>query len=1015
MTKNKKDWERNMNLVTRKILLSSGVSLIAVCAVALSTPVLAQASATPAAAEPDNTVVVVTARRKALQTATDRKKNADTMIDSVVADEAGKLPDNSITEVLQRVSGVSIVRFGSLGDPDHFSAEGSGIQVRGLSGVAGFLNGREVFSANGGQGLLWGDVTPELMSAVDVYKDSTADRLVGGTGGAIDLRTKMPFDYKKPAFQVSLSANHGDLVKTTTPEGSFLLTKRWDTPIGEVGALVDLAYSKYSSHDNFIRMEPFYQVQVQGKERYIPGGYDYGADDFNRKRTGEYAAFQWKPNDSLMFYTTLFSSKYESDNTGSGQFVVSQNLTVNPTGHNVFDAGGVLISSDSLTTFNTGDGSISGTTLGTGGNTGISKGDHTTSDWSTGFEWRPNDRTRVSGAVQFVDSSSHTKNYDIFPAVDFPGTFGLDLSGKLPEVTVPSSAAAFFADPKNYHINADMPHIESNHGTMGAANIDADFAVSDTGFIRDIKVGARYASRVERDDISGYNWSAVCVGWNGCDPSRTGGHTFAEAQPGDVELRAYEDFFRNKINLPANLLMPSGSLVAKYDPAYVRSHYGAGGDNPIAFKSTDYSHGATETTEAYVMAKFASDESGWGPFSGNFGLRFVKFVNEASGFITQPSQTVNGHTVGYSFIRNGVTYTTVPSDVANSGGRTTTRALPSFNIAFAPDPTIKVRFAYNTTMDLPSFRDSRANGSFGANTHTDQSTACHNAVPACLPIFDGFTSNVGNPRLKPMFSDNLDFALEWYKSNSFNAHFSVFHKDLKNALIYGQTLKNVNVTYSAPTAQTVSEQVYSNEVFNSDKDAKISGFEVGVRQFFDKLPEPFDGIGYEANYTFIDSKNPGDLALAIDNVQTIDAQNVTHNSHELYNNPVSGLSRDNYNATLMYEKGPWSARLAYSWRSRYLMSTNTNGTNGTYTYYDYVNHTSQGRKISLPLYSAAYGQLDFGGSYRVNDHVSLSLEASNLTDSIAKTLQGGYPDGKLYPRSWFITDKRVNFTVRLNF
>ena len=42
------------------------------------------------------------------------------------------LPDNSIAEVLQRVSGVTIVRFSALGDPDHFSAEGSGVQVRGF-------------------------------------------------------------------------------------------------------------------------------------------------------------------------------------------------------------------------------------------------------------------------------------------------------------------------------------------------------------------------------------------------------------------------------------------------------------------------------------------------------------------------------------------------------------------------------------------------------------------------------------------------------------------------------------------------------------------------------------------------------------------------------------------------------------------------------------------------------------------------------------------------------------------
>ena len=134
--------------------------------------------------------ITVTGRRAALQAADQRKKNSETIIDSVVADEAGKLPDNSITEVLQRVQGVTIVKFRAINDPDHFSIEGSGIQVRGLSGVASRLNGREIFSANNGRALLWGDVTPELMAAVDVYKASTADLIEGGTGGQVDLRTK---------------------------------------------------------------------------------------------------------------------------------------------------------------------------------------------------------------------------------------------------------------------------------------------------------------------------------------------------------------------------------------------------------------------------------------------------------------------------------------------------------------------------------------------------------------------------------------------------------------------------------------------------------------------------------------------------------------------------------------------------------------------------------------------------------------------------------------------------------
>ena len=93
--------------------------------------------------------IVVKGQRAALQSAQKNKQNADEIVDSVVAEEAGKLPDKSITEVLQRVVGVTVQRLRSTNnDPKHFS-EGSDdrINVRGLSWGSSTLNGREIFSA----------------------------------------------------------------------------------------------------------------------------------------------------------------------------------------------------------------------------------------------------------------------------------------------------------------------------------------------------------------------------------------------------------------------------------------------------------------------------------------------------------------------------------------------------------------------------------------------------------------------------------------------------------------------------------------------------------------------------------------------------------------------------------------------------------------------------------------------------------------------------------------------------
>src|SRR5438876_4184859 len=122
------------------------------------------------ASEPtSSSTIVISGQRQALQSAQKLKQDAEEIVDSVVAEEAGKLPDKSITEVLQRVVGVTMQRLRSTNnDPKHFS-EGSDdrIQVRGLSWGSSTLNGREIFSAGWpGRDLSWSAVPSELMQAV---------------------------------------------------------------------------------------------------------------------------------------------------------------------------------------------------------------------------------------------------------------------------------------------------------------------------------------------------------------------------------------------------------------------------------------------------------------------------------------------------------------------------------------------------------------------------------------------------------------------------------------------------------------------------------------------------------------------------------------------------------------------------------------------------------------------------------------------------------------------------------
>jgi TonB-dependent receptor len=961
--------------------LSNRTAICAVSAFALTGTFSAPAYAQTNEEATEVEEIVVTGRRAALESATERKRASDAIIDSVVADEAGMLPDNSITEVVQRVSGVSIVRFAALGDPDRFSAEGSGIQVRGLSGVAGRLNGREVFSANGGRGLQWSDVTPELMQAVDVYKASTADMIEGGTGGQIDLRTKVPFDLADGLnLQISANANYGDLAKELDPGASMLLGHNWDTSAGRFGFLVDVAYNEQTQTSDFFRMEPFYRTRIGTEDRFIPGGYDYGFDLNHRTRKGAYVAIQWAPTDSFTLTQTAFYSRYDENRLGRSIFATSKDLAVDPN-EAEFDSDGFLVRSNNVYQRNSANFLPSNGPIFAGGNTGWADSTSETRDLSTDFKWEVNDRLALKGAVQWVDSTYERRGYDAFPSIEFPTSFAIDLSGDLPRVSLPAGPNNL-ANPAVSSWQAVMDNMADNDGDLFAANLDFDFRLSDDNFFRSVEFGARYGDRSEVDLNSGFNWQALGVGWNG-DPIVP----FNQSPDGDVELEEWDDFFREDLNLPGATLMPSRMMAGRFDPLRDHDVYGGTAGDAFLFQPWDRTQNSTKTTAAYLLTRFdAGDRKVLGMgFKGNVGVRAVRFENVSSGFFAQNSTN--------TFERDGTVYTIAAVASEVSGRTETTRVLPSVNFTFLPTETMQIRLAYNVTLDQPSFNALRASGTLSVQTETIN-------PPPAPPTFTSFRTDSGNPFLKPVISHNSDLSFEWYPSRAVSTHLGLFHKSIDNWITYGEVLQPIQVVYTSPTAETRSEFAQSTNVANAAEAATVQGFEVGGRAFFDNLPSPWNGFGVEVNYTYIDSENPGDLYSDIDGVEQSDV-------------PVQGLSKNNYNLTAMYEKGPVSVRLAWSWRSKYLQTTNGNGTNGDYNYFS-APGTSTFSDIALPVYGDEYGQLDFGTTWRPNDNLAVSLEFNNLTNEITRTLQAGYPGGSNV-RSWYVADRRANLSLRYNF
>ena len=234
------DLRTHRTRIARRSSISLGV-------LAMLATLHAQAQDTAAEPAADN-VVVVTGFRASLNSALNTKKNSDGIVDVIKAEDIAKFPDANLAESLQRVPGVALAR----GD----GGEGKQITVRGLN--AGFtrvrINGIEGVAATGasdingstnrGRGFDFSVFASELFNSLEVRKTSEAAVEEGSLGATVDLRTARPFDYKGRTVSIGGQAAYNELSEKTQPRITALLSDRWDTGFGKVGALVSGAFSK---------------------------------------------------------------------------------------------------------------------------------------------------------------------------------------------------------------------------------------------------------------------------------------------------------------------------------------------------------------------------------------------------------------------------------------------------------------------------------------------------------------------------------------------------------------------------------------------------------------------------------------------------------------------------------------------------------------------------------------------------------------------------------------------------
>lgn len=963
-----------------------GASALVICA---ALPAVASAQTAPA--QPVDTVeeIVVTGQRAAIQSAQKLKQNAEQMVDSITSTDIGALPDRSVTEALQRISGVTIGRTADPRDADRISVEGSGVQVRGLSWVRGELNGRDSFSAKAGRTLSFEDVPPELMAGVDVYKNPSADIIEGGVGGTVNLRTRMPFDSKKSILAYSLDSSWGDLARKWEPSGSILYSNRWDTNIGELGFLIDLSDSKLSSRTDTMSVDPF-NVRtnlVPGKTVYVPGGYGYRSLDFERERKGIAAALQWRPNEqweaSLQF---LRSSASQASTERANGF--------NP-GTNNGPAAGTSFTYDDTGHF------LKGTMADTNGGTSLGSSlidtrfadrSSVTSDYALNLKYNPNDKWSFTADVQYIYAKTKTVDNTAFNALNGatqPAT--LDLTGDLPQITV-NNDAAFLANPANYYLQAAMDHHDRNDAAEWAERFDGEYSFDEGSWLKSFRFGVRHQYRQATTRETAYRWDTVAPSWTG---SKTIDQL--EGYQGYYELFPFDNYFRGKTKLPAPFVMPTAAFVNNYgDTSQVLDRISrANGGGWRAFNGVfdeqtptggkgSINHQKEETLAAYGLLRFGHDVSLWGDqreIDGNIGLRVVKTETQSQGTQVFP-------------LNNGSSSSSLPADdkafgngasSPRKGGRDYVSLLPSLNVRLKLSPEMFIRFATAKSIVRPDFQQLAPNYSINATNGILSGGVCSQSNPSNAPVncVYQYTADAGNPDLKPIRSTQYDLSYEWYFNSTGSVTATVFYKDIYNFIANSPT----NLSF---TNNGVTRTVQVNQPYNAGH-GKVKGFEVAYQQYYDFLPGLLRGFGTQANFTYIDSSGTRNAAVnPYDKTQVVNAEN-----EDL---PLEGMSRTSYNVAALYDLGKVSARLAYNWRERYLLTTTA-------------------ANINIPAWYGDYGQLDGSVFYTVNDALKIGFQAANLANAKSKILVSypNRPEEGLTGHNWVTADRRYSIVLRGTF
>jgi len=1042
----------NAIVVSSGKALLFGASAFAMCTAMSASAFAQEADVATDDNEAEEDIIIVDGIRGSLNTSQDIKRDSDTFVDVITASDITALPDRSVSEALQRVPGVSIIRFAGPNDPDHFAVEGSGVNIRGLPFVRSELNGRDVFGANSGGVLGFDDISPELLSSVVVFKNSSADLIEGGAAGTVDLRTRVPFDQNGQLIALSGELNYSDFSEEVAPTVSGLYSNNWDTGAGRFGILGNVSYSRLLSRADGTGLGDFLSddgsggdqiTDAEGNLLFVPGGGSIRTQEFDRERLSIAAAAQWESTDGRFLATAQF---LRSDSTLLwGENVVETVLDGATSSRPQLDRTDFVFGSDGVFTGGTitdnsqwrGPNATAALTNPTGGQQIATFRERLeediTNDYGFNLKFSPNDRLKFNFDAQYIDSSAEVVDVQLVTSF-FSSVFVDSSVGSVPQVS--------FQDPVNPFLRSFLDQTSQNDADSFALRGDVEYDFSGDGFLKSVRAGVRYNEQDSLLRQSDFNWGNISEVWTGSDINNT-----AVQPDGSFDFNAIESIFLTQGNTNpalndavAGLFGPfffdnfqrgqsggtgfSGPIPFYTGPgaddfdgyqAVVSNILAAVGGSPSGanvlterpdviagtpFLPSEIGSISRDTIAVYARLDFGSDLSG-GKLEGNVGVRFVHTDRSVDTTITiDPFTTVfpTAFQCDPGFVppppAPGSAPFALPSVCADLALR-----MAQFGDGQVINQTVDTSY----TKFLPSFNvkyelDNGLLFRFAySRTLTRPGVDQLNERVQIFALPDLQPGGPGTPNIFGGFTSNAsgNAALLPQISDNFDVSAEWYFDDAGSLTITGFHKSINNFIAFSPAIVPIDfedETLFRNTESNSDENGRVTGIEVAYQQFYDFLPGVLGGLGLQATYTFIDSQG---VANTID--ETLPSDDPPAARFAIDGDIFPRISRHNFNIIGLYEKYGFEGRVAFNWRSSFQLTP---------------------RDVIFPfasIFQPATGQLDASIFYNINENFKLGIQAVNLLDDITVTEQSINEESLRAPRNFFRNDRRFSLIARVKF